>query len=323
MPIPILAVVGPTASGKTGLAVALAHRLCGEVVSADSMQIYKGLSIGTAKPTEEEMEGVPHHLIDFLPPDAPFSVADYLESAHAAIERICAQGHTPILCGGTGLYLSSLLDDLKLSESEADPIYRATLSKRAEREGAEAIWQELHAVDPETAASLHPNNMGRVIRALEVYHQTGVTMTEHRRRSRLEPSRYDPCIVGLSYEDRARLYARIDRRVDQMLADGLLEEARSFYAAYGDPTVAPTASQAIGYKELWPYLAGTCTLEEAVEHLKRQTRRYAKRQLTWFRRDERVHWFDPDRYETLDALADAVAELWKHHLTGDHTHDLT
>ena len=321
MPLPILTVVGPTASGKTGLAAALARRLDGEVVSADSMQIYAGLPIGTAQPTEMEKEGVPHHLIGFLRPDAPFSLADYLACAHRVIADIAARGHTPVLCGGTGLYIAGLLDDLALSDSEADPAYREELAARAASEGNEAIWRMLEAVDPETAAALHPNNLGRVIRALEVYRQTGVTMAEHRRRSKQAPSRYAPCILGLMYTDRQRLYDRINLRVDRMLEAGLLEEARAFYGRFGGPGQAPTASQAIGYKELWPYLAGQCTLEEAVLQLKQQTRRYAKRQLTWFRRDGRIHWLDPDRYPTSEALVREAESIWRQFITGEQNDD--
>ncbi|MCL2056768.1 MAG: tRNA (adenosine(37)-N6)-dimethylallyltransferase MiaA [Oscillospiraceae bacterium] len=282
--IPVLVVCGPTASGKTKLAVQLAIRLGGEVVSADSMQVYKGMDIGTAKPTTEEMCGVPHHLIGIIEPETPFSVADYVTLAQQAICDIRARGKLPVLAGGTGLYISSLIDNIRFAQIKSDPDLRKSLEDFAENHGNEALWGRLNENDPELAAKLHPNNRGRIIRAVEVYETTGVNMSEHLRLSRAEPSPYVPFMLGLTFSRREILYERIDRRVDEMIKSGLVEEAREF-AARGK-----TSGQAIGYKELQPYFAGACTLDEAVENIKRETRRYAKRQLTWLRRDERIRW---------------------------------
>lgn len=284
--IPLLAVVGPTASGKTALSVAIAQRVGGEVVSADSMQIYRDMDIGTAKPTTEEMAGVPHHLIDFLDISQQFSVAQYVELARKRIADIHVRGMLPILTGGTGLYVSSVLNHIQFPEEEKDDGLRKQLEARLEREGAEALLEELRSFDPESAAKLHPNNSKRIIRAIEIYRTTGMTMTEQVARSRLQPPPYRACVLGLDYRDRAKLYDRINLRVDQMLENGLLEEAKRVLSS----PYSMTAMNAIGYKELAPWVKGECTLEHAVEMLKMSTRRYAKRQLTWFRRDKQVHW---------------------------------
>lgn len=292
--VPVVAVVGPTASGKTDLAIAIAQHFGGEVVSADSMQIYRGMDIATAKPTPAEMQGIPHHLIGFQEPENPFSVAEYAALAHAAIREVLDRGKLPVLAGGTGLYVDSVLHDLRFSEIRGDEQLRAELVRYAQEYGNPALWERLRSVDPETAAALHPNNLGRVIRAIEVYRETGVTMAEHQRRSRGR-SRYAAVKIGLNCRDREWLYDRINRRVDRMLERGLLEEAREFRersAVYG-----MTAVQAIGYKELDGYFDGTLALAEAVENLKRSTRQYAKRQLTWFRKDPAIHWFYPDEEE--------------------------
>jgi tRNA dimethylallyltransferase len=288
--IPVVAVVGPTASGKTVLAVQIATWYQGEVVSADSMQIYRGMDIATAKPTAAEMRGISHHLIDVLDPGQSFSVAEYLPLAHAAIADIHARGKLPILTGGTGLYVDSLLHDVALSEIEGSPEIRRELEEYAERNGAAALHSILRECDPELAETLHENNRGRIIRAIEVFRVTGIPMSEHQRRSRLEPTRYRSIRLGINYRDRNRLYARIDRRVDQMAEAGLLQEAEEFLRR----TDIPTAAQAIGYKELAGYFRGEKTLEAALDGLKQSTRRYAKRQLTWFRRDEETHWLYPD-----------------------------
>ena len=285
--IPLLAVVGPTASGKSELAVRLALRFGGEVVGADSMQIYKGMDIASAKPSPEQMRGVPHHMTDFLPPEESFSVARYVKMAGDRIREIRSRGRLPILAGGTGLYVTSLIDNIKFSPVPTDENMRGELYRRAETGGAESLREELMKIDPETAAALGPGNLGRVIRALEVFYASGITMAEHKRRSRLEPSPYEALMIGLDFKDRSGLYARIDARVDGMLAAGLPDEAREA-ALYRQNH--KTAAQAIGHKELLPYLEGKCSLAEAVEGLKRETRRYAKRQLTWFRRDPRVNW---------------------------------
>jgi tRNA dimethylallyltransferase len=304
MKIPLLVVCGPTASGKTALAVELALRLSGEVVSGDSMQIYRDMAIGTALPTEEEMRGVPHHLLSFLDPADRFSVADYTALAGEAIAAIHNRGRLPIVAGGTGLYISSLVDNLQFTPMESNPALREELLAYAAENGNQALWERLHAVDPTLAATLHPNNRGRVIRALEVYALTGLPMSEQQRRAREHPSPYEAKMLGLTFRDRERLYARIDTRVDTMLANGLVEEAQALMEK-----AAATAAQAIGYKELFPYLRGKITLDEATEAIKRETRRYAKRQLTWFRRDERIRWLFVDEYDSLPALADAAEQL--------------
>lgn len=299
--IPLLVVGGPTASGKTRLAVDLAKHLCGEIVCADSMQVYRGMDIGTASPTEEEKQGVTHHLFDILEPDENFSVALYLELAKKTIADIHGRGKLPVLCGGTGLYISSLIDGIRFDDAIPEmPGRREELRKLARQEGPEAVWKLLDGADPMLAGKLHPNNLGRVIRAIEVYEASGIPMSEWQEKSRQGESLYAVCFLALRYQEREKLYARIDKRVDLMLEQGLLEETETLLAK----GYAGTAMQAIGYKELAGYLHGAQTLEEAAEHLKRQTRRYAKRQLTWLRRDERIHWLEPDTFESYEALLD-------------------
>ena len=279
----VAVVCGPTASGKTKLAVDLALELDGEVVSADSMQIYKGMDIASAKPTEQEKKGVPHHLMGFLEPTQAFSVADYVIMARKVIADINERGKLPIICGGTGLYINSLIDNIEFDDTGSDPGYRAELTALAAEKGNGAVLEMLERVDPQSAAELHENNLKRIIRALEVYKLSGITMSEQKRRSRLNPSPYEPCMMMPDYP-REELYERIDTRVDMMLEAGLVDEAREFcsHAHY------VTAAQAIGYKELRPYIEGRLSLEECVETLKRETRRYAKRQLTWFKKDSRI-----------------------------------
>ena len=277
----ILAIAGPTASGKSALAVTLARELDGEVVSCDSMQIYRGMDIGTAKPTEAERGGVPHHLLDIVEPETEFSVMDYVAAAETAIADILSRGKLPILCGGTGLYLDAVLRGGILESPGADPAVRTALSARAAREGNEALHRELAAVDPESAAAIHPNNVRRVIRALEIYMATGIPKSEWDRRSNLAPARYRAAVLGLTFSNRELLYARIERRVDEMLEMGLEEETRRLLSR-GVFAVSRTANAAIGYKELLPFLQGACTREAAIEELKIATRRYAKRQITWF-----------------------------------------
>ena len=289
--IPVVAVVGPTASGKSRLAVELAKWLNSEVVSADSMQIYQEMTIGTAKITPEEMEGVPHHMIDFLPVTSPFSVADYVSMAKTCLQEIHNRGKVPVLAGGTGLYVRSLLQNLDFSEGDHDLSLREELTELANREGVEPLMEELRRIDPESAERIEPNNLPRVIRAIELYRTTGKTMTQHLADSRRNPSPYQVCMIGLNYQDRSVLYDRINRRVDEMMAQGLLEEARTLLQGEG----GKTALQAIGYKELKPYFDGERSLEESVAFMKQATRRYAKRQLTWFRREEKIHWLYPDR----------------------------
>ena len=300
----VAVICGPTASGKTGLSIELARRFSGEIVSADSMQIYKGMDIATAKPTKEEMQGVVHHLIDFLDPCDSFSVADYVALAHASLADIAARGKTPFVVGGTGLYINSLIDNISFDESENDYEYREQLRNIAREKGNGCVLEMLRSVDPVTAEKLHENNLNRIIRALEVYKTTCRTMSEQQSLSRQMPSMYEPCMIALEY-DRETLYDRINRRVDIMLSDGLVEEARRFYESNDHPT----AAQAIGYKELKPYLFGESSLEECVEKLKQETRKYAKRQLTWFRRDKRIHWIKADSGRDFSRIVEEAADI--------------
>lgn len=280
--IPVLAVVGPTASGKTSLAVRLAKKFGAEIVSADSMQIYADLFISTARPDEDEMQGIPHHLLGFLPADVPYSAADFCAMAKACVADIHARGKRVILCGGTGLYVQLFLENITFTGEGSDPAFRAQMHALAEKQGNEAVWQLLHAADPAGAEALHPNNLGRVIRALEICRSTGLTTAAQRAQSRMEPSPYRSLVLCLDFLDRQKLYERIDRRVQDMLRRGLEDEARRFFERYG--TDAGTARQAIGCKEFLPYFRGEISYEQAVEAICRGTRRYAKRQLTWFRR---------------------------------------
>ena len=292
--IKLLAVVGPTASGKTALSVRLAEKMDGEILSCDSMQIYRRMDIGTAKPTIEERCGVVHHLFDIADPDEPYSCADYVRDAQKVIDVVVKNGKLPILCGGTGLYLDSLLRGSNFEETETDPVLREELRLYAEEKGNHALHERLRAVDPESADAIHENNVKRVIRALEIYMTSGMTKTEADARSRRFDSPYDAKVIGLRFEDRELLYRRIDRRVDLMLSDGLLEETKRLMEE-GVFEKNSTAAQAIGYKELLGYLRGETTLAESVESLKRATRRYAKRQMTWFGAKEYVEWITLDR----------------------------
>lgn len=283
--IGIVVICGATASGKTRLAVDIAKEFDGEVVSADSMQIYKGMEIASAKPSEEEKQGIPHHMMDFLELTESYSVADYVRDARLAVADIASRGKLPILCGGTGLYISSLIDNIEFDSTGCDLSFREEMRELAQNEGNGRLLKMLRKIDPQSAERLHENNLNRIIRALEVYHISGKTMTRLQEESRLNPSPYAPCIMMIDYEQRDTLYERINARTDEMMKKGLLEEAREFFT-HSDYA---TAAQAIGYKELKPYLDGREPLSECVERLKRETRRYAKRQLTWFRRDGRVH----------------------------------
>ena len=305
--IKILGVVGPTASGKSALAVDLAKRYGGEIVSCDSMQIYRHLSIATAKPTVEEMQGIPHHLVDFLEPTASFSVADYVSLAAEAIEDIAARGKLPIVCGGTGLYFSSLVHNITFSRAGKDEACRKALEERARTEGAEALLEELRTYDPVSAEKLHPNNVKRIIRAMEHYQLTGTTITEQNEQSHRLPERYDALVFGIRFADRQRLYERINRRVDAMLEAGLIEEAQWYFAQEG----FTTASAAIGYKELKAYFGGQSDLQTAAEHLKQETRRYAKRQITWFKREENIVWLGADEAGAEPLVDQAAKEIEK------------
>lgn len=299
--IPVVAVVGPTASGKSDLAVEICLKFGGEVVSADSMQIYKGMDIATAKPTEDEKKGIPHHMMDFLGCSEPYSVALFQQAAEKCIADICSRGRLPVIVGGTGLYIDTLLNNIRLSEDSYNEKLRSELLKRAETEGAEALLSELEKIDPEYAAKLHPNNVKRIVRALEIYRTTGEAPTRQIEHSRRE-SPYRACIIGLDAEDRQYLYDRIDRRVDIMLERGLEREAREYLKMPN----TQTSAQAIGYKELKPYFDGEMSRDEAVENLKRATRRYAKRQLTWFRRNDCINWIFIDKYLNKDELLNNV-----------------
>lgn len=303
--IPLIAIVGPTASGKTSLTVELCKAIGGEAVSCDSMQIYKGMDIATAKPTHEEMQGIPHHLIGFAEPDEVFSVAKYCEYAKNIISDIHSRGKKAVLVGGTGLYYSSLVDNVEFLPEDTDFEYREMLKSRAEKEGAQVLLDELAAVDPEAASRLHPNNLGRIIRALEIYRTTGKTITEQNELSRSNETPFETVSFCLDARDRQFLYDRINRRVDIMLESGLEAEARAFF----ENPLGRTARQAIGYKELYPYFAGEKSFEECIENLKMQTRRYAKRQLTWFRRDERMNFIFIDDYADTDEMLRAVLEI--------------
>ena len=288
MPPKILVIVGPTASGKTALSVELALRCNGEVVSADSMQIYRSMDIGTAKPTLAERRGVPHHMLDVADPGEDFSVARYVEMASACIEDILARGRLPILAGGTGLYIDSLLSGRTFAAFSPDAPLRAQFQRRAREEGSPALWRELERVDPEAAARLHPNDEKRIIRALEVWQTTGRTISEHNRETRALPPRYQALTIGLAFRRREDMWARIDRRVDQMMADGLEDEVRALLAR-GVPRTC-TAMQAIGYKELVQAVSAGGDVKAAAEEAKLRSRQYAKRQLTWFRRNPDVKW---------------------------------
>lgn len=304
--IKIAAVVGPTASGKTRLAVDLCRKLGAEAVSCDSMQIYKYMDIATAKPTADEMCGVVHHMLDFLEPGEKYSVASYCADAEKCIADISSRDKLPLIVGGTGLYYSSLVDGIVFADESNDLTVRTELEERCENEGIEVLHNELSKIDPESAQALHINNKGRIIRALEVYYKTGVTMSEQQRRSRQGQSRFDCTAICLDARDRQFLYDRIDRRVDLMIENGLVDEARRFLSG----ELGKTASQAIGYKELKPYIDGELSLDEAADNLKRATRRYAKRQLTWFRRDERINWLyiDEQPYDELVEKAFDIIE---------------
>lgn len=283
----LIVICGPTASGKTSAGVSLAKSLGAQVVSADSMQIYKGMDIATAKPDIQQMQGVKHHLIGYVDRNQAYSVADYLNDARSVINRLLGENILPVVVGGTGLYISSLVDNIVFDENKTDKALRLSLQNQAHTLGNKAMLDRLYAIDPQCAESLHPNNINRILRAIEIYEKTGITMTEHKRRSRLKKSPYDCLMLGIDYADRNVLYERINKRVDIMMDTGLLQEAKS---AYESGSLGDTAAAAIGVKELIPYFQGCISLDDAIEKIKMETRRYAKRQLTWFRRDERINW---------------------------------
>ena len=285
-----IVVVGATASGKTALGVHIAKRFNGEVISADSMQIYKGMSIATAKPTIEEMQGVPHHLIDFLPVTEKYSVSTYCNNAKAVFDDVVSRGKLPVIVGGTGLYIDSFLSNTQFLDNAGSDTVREILKKEFEIKGIEKLYEELCEIDPEAARNIHPNNTVRVLRALEVYRATGKTLTEQNLLSHNVESYIEPLYIAIGYRDREILYDRINKRVDIMLENGLLDEAKEFFEM--NPSV--TAFNAIGCKELKPFIDGEADLDICVDNLKRETRRYAKRQLTWFKRNNKINWLYAD-----------------------------
>lgn len=287
MKIPLIIVCGATASGKTGLGIELAKKLDGEIISADSMQIYKGMDIATAKPTEAEKCGVVHHLMDFVPPETEFSVADFVNLAHDKIADIKSRGKTAIVVGGTGLYIDSLANDIDFTADESDRALRAELEKL----DTQTLISELEKVDEKSAKALHPNNRKRIVRAVEFYRIYGVPISEHNDETKKKDSRYNPLYLMIDHE-RETLYERINKRVDLMMETGLLAEAKEFYAVRD--TLSKTARQAIGYSELFEYFDGKCSQDEAIDAIKQNSRRYAKRQLTWFRRNEKIHRLNPE-----------------------------
>ena len=301
----IICVVGPTASGKTKLAVQLAKLYDGEVVSCDSMQIYKHMDIGTAKPTKEEMEGVAHHLIDMVEPGEDFSAGKYVQLADSCVQDILSRGRTAVIAGGTGLYVDSLIAGRSFAPVPQTG-RREALEAQLREAGGEAMLARLREIDPEAAARLHPADEKRVIRALEVYEETGKTITQHNLETKAVPPRYRPVWIGLDYQDRAALYRRIDLRVENMLSDGLLDEIRALLALGVSPKT--TAMQAIGYKEFFGYLRGACSLDEAAALCKQRSRNYAKRQLTWFRRNPDVHWLRMTGTEDFSEVLSAARQ---------------
>ncbi len=284
----VLCVVGPTATGKTKMGVALARRFGGEVVSVDSMQLYRGMEIGTAAPTAEEMEGIPHHMVGVADPAESWSAARYVRAADACVQDILRRGRLPVLVGGTGLYLDSLIRGTDFAAGSQGGEIRQALQRRAQTEGIEVLLEELRRIDPQAAAKLHPRDEKRIIRALEVWQETGQTITEHDRWERQRPPKYDALYIGLDFIDRQDLRDRIDRRVDSMVAGGLLAEVETLLAS-GLPREA-TALQAIGYKQFLPVAEKKAIAETAIEEVKLRSRQYAKRQLTWLRRNPEIFW---------------------------------
>lgn len=298
-------VVGPTACGKTGLGIEIANKFDGEIISADSMQIYKGMSIASASPTKEEQAQATHHLVEFVEYGDSYTVADYVSVAKKKIFEINGKGKLPIVVGGTGLYINSLADNIEFSKEQTDLKLRERLEQEMEEKGGEKMLEILSEIDCETARTLHPNNKRRILRALEIYYLTGVTKSEQDIISKQNESFIKPVMIGITYRDRQLLYKRIEKRIDLMIENGLVEEARTAYNKFGGSFTG--AVQAIGHKELFDYFNGESTLEESVEVLKRSTRRYAKRQMTWFSRDKRIHWIYAD--ETPDVFYQASKVL--------------
>lgn len=303
--IPVLVICGPTASGKTALSVELAKEFNGEIISADSMQIYKMMNIGSAKPYEDEMNGIKHHMIDFLEPGNEFSVADYVKMASGCIDDICSRGMFPILTGGTGLYIDSLINGINFEIIDSDENFRLEMVEIAKEKGNEFLFERLKEADPVLSQKLHPNNVNRVIRALEVFKVTGKPLSYFQAESKKIPSRYLPCYIGLNYENRELLYDKINRRVDLMVEAGLVNEAFMFY----NMNLSKTSAQAIGYKELYPYFSGEKSLNECIDMIKQQTRRYAKRQLTWFTKNDKINWIYLDKYNDLQDIVNKSKKI--------------
>ena len=302
----LICIAGPTASGKTALSIALAKLLDTEIISSDSMQLYRGMDIGTAKPDMAERDGVVHHMFDVAEAGETFSVARYQQMADACAQDILSRGRVPIVCGGTGLYLDALIDGSTFSGDETNLEAREKYNAIAREQGAHALHEMLRAVDPESAERIHENNVKRVVRALEVYEQTGMTIGEMNAKNKRPEPKYDAILFALCPTDRQTLYDRIDRRVDRMVELGLLEEARRLLE---EGRLTGTAGQAIGYKELVPYLQGQATLSDCLDTLKRASRNYAKRQLTWLRRDGRVNWIYYNSAEEFPAILQQVTEI--------------
>ena len=294
----LVCVVGPTGCGKTWLGVELAKMLGGEVVSCDSMQIYRGMVIGTAAPTEEEMQGVPHHMVGVADPSENYSVARYACDAAKCVDDLIARGKQPVIVGGTGLYLNALLAGHGFAGGDKDGAYRAELERRWEEEGGEAMFAALRRIDPETAEKLHLNDKKRILRALEVYYETGKTMAQHNAETKLVPPRYDSVRIGLAYEDREDMKRAIDARVDKMVEAGLFDEVRALLASGLSRDV--TAMQAIGYKEAVAAVRGEASPQDAVAAIQLASRRYAKRQLTWLRRDPDLFWIRHEKTPDMD-----------------------
>lgn len=282
----VIVICGATASGKTALSIELAKKINGEIISCDSMQIYKDMDIGTAKPTKEEMEGIKHYLIDFVSPDKRYSVADYKKDAKKAIKEILEKGKTPIVVGGTGLYVDSLIYEIEYPNIEFNEEYRKKLEKEVEEKGLEELYKRAKEIDPEAIEKISPNDQKRILRILEIYNATGKNKTEQEKESRKKEVEYDYKVYALDW-DREKLYERINKRVDIMLEQGLIEEVKTVYNKYEK---FPTAMQGLGYKEVVEYLEGKITKEEMIEKIKQETRRYAKRQLTWFRKNKQTIW---------------------------------
>ena len=305
---PLIVLTGPTAVGKTNLSIRLAKKIGGEIISADSMQIYKKMNIGTAKISPEEMAGVPHYLVDELDPGEEFNVVAFQQMAKKAMKQIYENGHIPIVVGGTGFYIQALLYDVDFSEHETEEKYRQELVALEQEKGREYLYEMLKQADPEYAAIVHSNNVKRVIRALEYYHETGRKLSEHNAQQRENSSPYQFVYLVLN-DEREILYDRIDRRVDQMMEAGLLQEVEALVKEGYERTLV--SMQGLGYKEFFDYFDGKCTLEETVDIIKRDTRRFAKRQLTWFRREKEVCWMNKQDYPDGDALFHEILKILK------------